>query len=608
LQAENVNLRQSDGYAWVLTVSVAVLLAIAPHLATFAAYGTPEFLADADDIAYLAVARAPYYGENALRDPFSGQWEHVPSLYSWAQFVPLAKLARALDVPLILNGLLWRIIGGALFGGALFLLFRRMFAETKHPTKLALGASLICLADAGFIQGRSFVETTTLLKHLWHATTPFQKPDALAQYRVVTPLLNLPFLLLLVAALLPTTPRTIANALLGVAALGLCVLTYFYLWTAAVVGLSLYFGWLLIEAYFNSPRRAENLRRVRFVAIVLIGGMMLGGGQIIANAHTFADPSYKPILERLSKGFPLAPNDPVRRMYIVNVWLWAKLALGLIAILGWRMRGLRLLWCLTLAGYALANSALVTGLEFENFHWSIVHASMGEIMLLGIGGQLLDRCSCTDARRQKLLRLAMAMAMALVVIAFVWRPYEALRAPDSAKNSQVLRELKPLRQTLAALNPNCSLAGAPHAVNVALLYTQSAQLFQEPYTAHLSFIPDREVHERHALNGWLEGFDAQTYATTTTTQRFSGGLFTRPEWEADAVKKNRLGIFNELENPHGADALIERFRPCYLLLPADAPPPMRGGAWRLIGHSATWNLWERISGTDEKGETGEARW
>lgn len=594
---EETNFSAQDFRACILVIVAATLLAVAPHVATYAKYGTLEFLADADDIAYLAVARAPYYGESALRDPFSGRWERVPSLYSWAQFAPLSKLTAALGLPLILEGLIWRIIGGALMGATLYLLFRRLFADTSRPVAFACAASLICLADAGFVQGRTLVESWSLISNMLRGTTPLQKPDALAQYRVVTPLTNLPFLFLLVASLVPAARRDAKNALLGCAALGMCFLLYFYFWTATVGGICFYVAWLLFDAWREPKERTENLRRAAFAVIVLIGGVALGAWQVIGNSQTFADPSYKPILYRLSKGFPLAPGDPLRRMYVVNLWLWAKLAVGAFAIIFLRVRGLRLLWCTAFAGYLLANSAIVTGLEFENFHWSYVYSTMSEIMLLGVGVKLLDRwCGGESAppERRKYLRLAWAASLLLFALALVWRPYEALRAPESAKNSRIIGELQSIKPELNKLSPDCSLAGETDAANVALLYAQSAQLYQEPYTAHLSFIADREVHERHALNAWLEGLSEADYLKTATAQRFSGGAFTKPEWEPNVVRQARAQIFERLESD-GAGELVARYRPCYLLLPASQPQPSRGGAWSLVAKNRDWALWKRAA-------------
>ena len=85
--------------ALLLCAGIGLLLAVSPHLATLAKYGTVRYLADGDDVLYTAVARIPAQGENQLRDPFTPREENVPSLYAWLQFVPLAKLATVLGIP-----------------------------------------------------------------------------------------------------------------------------------------------------------------------------------------------------------------------------------------------------------------------------------------------------------------------------------------------------------------------------------------------------------------------------------------------------------------------------------------------------------------------------
>jgi hypothetical protein len=560
---------------------------MAPHLTTLARDGTLEYLADNDDVSYLAISRAPYYGELGPRDPFLGRWEKAPVLYSWMQFVPLARLTRLLGLPLILTGLVWRVLGGCVLGIALFVLFRRLFSGTNYPVAWALGCSVICLTDAGFIHGRSFVQDFVLLRHLADGTTPMANPNALPQYRVVTPLLNLPILVLLVASLVPGGRGWAASLILGVASLGLTILLYFYFWTAAVVALGLYIVILLLDAWWNPERRRLALSRAGFTSTILAGGLALGAPQIYENARTFAEPRYEPILRRCAKPFPLAPDDPARWKCFKNYWVWAKLAIGALGVLALRCSGIGVLWCFTLAGYGLANSAVVTGLEFENFHWLTVCNFTGEVMVLGVLGRFLDR---RPGARGLGLGAIWLLAGATSVIAAVWRPYEAIKAADSARNTQIQRELRPLRPGLAVLGVDHALAG-PTATNVAILYSQCAQLYSHPYSWTFSLVPDEVLHERHALNGWLMGLDLLSYSQIATERNVQ---FPRPEWEGGVVRGARARIFEQLSERSDAQ-LLDRYRPDYLLLPATAPPPRRAGPWILMSKGPAWALWSRVA-------------
>lgn len=317
---------------------------------------------------------------------------------------------------------------------------------------------------------------------------------------------------------------------------------------------------------------------------------MIGAPQVYSNSRTIADPQYKPILERIGRPCTLSPEDPARHLYVKNSWVWGKLIIGAAAILLFRVSGLSLLWCFTFAGYALANSALITSLEFENFHWAYVHASMGEILVLGAVVKVLDRWK--EMRLHKFLPALWAIPIVVLLVALVWRPYEALHAPAAVENSRVLQELQPLKPMLATLDSNHALAG-PKEVNVALLFTRSAQLYQRPYTWN-SLIADEVVHERHALNGWLEGADLESYLMTASADRIP--YCADPSLQEAAITKARSEIFRTLlEHPDAADRLLARYRPDYLLRLSADPPPDRGGPWRLIQQSPRWALWGRVA-------------
>ncbi|MEP7340593.1 MAG: hypothetical protein ABI977_22875 [Acidobacteriota bacterium] len=547
-------------------------------------------MADTDEITYLGIARSPYYGESSLRDPFSGKWENVPYLHAWMLFAPLAKMARLLGLPLILTSILWRIVGGAILGGVLFFLFRRLFTNTQHPIAWALGCSLICLADAGFASGRTMVGNVSLVSHIWHGTTPYLKADALPQYRVVTPILNLPFLLLVVASLLTNNLRKWKNILLGAGALGICCLLYFYFWTAAVLALGLYGIWLLAEAWkndFSGKGRTEWLK-AQVVGLVVLGGLMIGAPQIISNSQAFANTNYKPILERIGRPCTLPPDSPARQRYLSNLWVLGKLAIGAVGILAFGLVGLRLLWCFTLAGYALANSAFVTGLEFENFHWSYVHASMGEILVLATLVQLFELWP--RMRNKRWLQVpAWGLTSVLVLTALIWRAYETTHAPEAVRHRRVMQDLTPLKPSLMTISDEHTLV-LPAEAGVAVLFSQGAQLYQQ-YTWN-SFITDNVLHERHALNGWLLGLDLETYRQSAAADVIT--YCQNPERQAASVTEMRVSIFNQLlAQPN--TRLLEQYRPNYLLLPTTAPEPQRGGPWRLIQKSPTWSFWAKTA-------------
>jgi hypothetical protein len=577
-----------DVYGLIICIVTGILLAVSPHMATLASYGTLEYAADGDDVLYLSIARFPHQGESSLRDPFCLVSERLPTLYAWLQFAPLAMLTRWLGLPVLLMGLVWRAVGGGLLGFALYVLFRRVMADTRFPVAWALGCALVCLGDAGLIGGRSIIQNYSLVKAMLGGTTPITPANALPQYRVVTPLLNLPFFLLLVATLLPKAPRGPKWAVLGAVLMGVCIHLYFFFWTAALVGISAYLAVCLLLAWREPRERPEHLATVRFGACVMAGGLLLGLPQIISNAQTVASPTYKPTLERMSRPRHLPAGSRFRAVNLMNRWVVGKLLVGAVAILALRLRGLGLFWWLSLAGYALSNSAIVTGLEFENYHWSYVTSPMSEILMLGIVGKVLDRWL---ASVPWLMGAFWVAPLAIVGAAVLFRPYEALKAPEAAEATRLIEELRPLRPALSELEADCSLAG-PRVANFAILFTRAGQLFDQPHSIQSSLISGQEGHERFALNHWLMGIKHAEFVPLARPKTFHTGPDPEEPGALDEAAETRIRLFDEIDGDSSkASELLLRYRPCALILPSDAEPPTRGGPWKRAGESPRWILW-----------------
>lgn len=558
--------------------ALGLALAVAPHLARWVATGSPVYLADGDDILYLAISRIPYQGGWSLRDPFCTPDRNVPTLYAWLQFVPLAKLARALGLPSVLTGLLWRAVGGPALGAALFILFRKLLGGTRRPTAWALGAALICLADPAFIAGRPLIRDFVLLLEMVRSTGPLIAGNRMPQYRVVTPLLNLPWLLLLVAALVPGGRRGWRAWAAGAICLGACFHLYFFYWTAAIVGIGAYLAVRAVAVWRGRPATGgEGIRELGFGVAVLVGGAALGASQVYGNARTFADPAYRPTLHRMQKGAVLPPGDPRRSEQLWNVWPLAELAVVGAAIVGLGLRNLGLPWFMILAGYLLNNHAIVTGLDFENNHWAYVYSPFGEIALLALGALVLDGLG--PSRWKSAL---WALPAVLVAIALAWRPYDALRHRFPVQSAQLWRELEPLAAALGDLGPDETLAG-PGESNLALLMTRAGHLYDYDHTWDSSPVPTAEVGQRFALDAWLMGMDMP---------RFLEASAERQPVVRDGMRAAWTGDFQAVLDG-GAAPLLERFRVGALLLPSSAPEPTRGGPWRRAASGEAWTLWRR---------------
>src|SRR5262249_47480311 len=119
-------------------------------------------------------------------------------------------------------------------------------------------------------------------------------------------------------------------------------------------------------------------------------------------------------------------------------------------------------------------------------------------------------------------------------------------------------------------------------------------LYQYDHTLCSSVTSDREVHERHALNAWLQGMSEDEYRQVAGRDKFPVGEVLEPGWQPDAVTSARAAIFRALL-AGGSTPLLARCRPHYLLRPSAAgpPPAARGGPWAVVKSGGEWALWTR---------------
>lgn len=564
--------RYQDAFAALFCALAGLVLAIVPHLAN-----DGPFLASGDDVIYLVIARPAYYGEPGLRDPYAPAHRHLPTPFSWFQFAPFTAPLAKLGVPLLEMPFAWRAAGGFATGLTLSLLLRRLLANAPQATIAALAIALVWLGDAGTIGGRPVVETLRLVPHWLNGTVRGDMAAEYGQYRVVSPLLNYPWLFLVLLAF-ASSSRTPLRAVLAGLGVGVCILVYFFFWTALVGALGLY---LLIHLglWLRDRGNRAALVEARFTFLVLAVGVLAGGYQIGVNAVTFADPAFRAPLDRTSLGYHVPPGDPLRRHYLVATWAFAEFALGAVAFRRTRHRGLGLLLLLAVCGYLLKNSAIVTGLEFENYHWNFIQNSIGSLVLF------LSLLLLMPRLRWPLLLLGAA----LVIFAGQWRAFESHKAKEAVERSLHLRELEPLTEALGKLSPDQTLAGPP-LVDDALLLSRCGQLYHAPHTAHRSLIGDEEVHERHALNAWVQGMTEADYAAVAGDEHFSMTKSPRPEWQSDAVREARVKAFRALE---AGGVVPERHRPL-VLLTQTGNTPTRGGTWKKLASSPEWALWELV--------------
>jgi hypothetical protein len=608
-----ISSRRSYLVAIVVCMAAGVLIAALPHAVNYLHTGSAQYVANNDDALYLALSRAPYWGEWGPRDAFAAQRDHMPTTFADVLFVPWAKLAGALGLSPLLIGVVWRIIGGALLGLSVFVLLHRLLqAATGSPRIMLLAAGLAVLltCDPALGSGEPVIGLLRMVRLMLAHTDSGPEQAFISQYRVVSPLLDLPWLLLLIACLVPSSVSASATTripwlrwIAGTLCLTMCVYTYFYYWTAATAALGLIIVGRLIIAKLQPKNRTAHLFEARLAAAVLVCGLVLGLPQIMGNAQLATQPEFHEALQRMARGMHMAPGDPLRMRNLRNFPAWATLFVGGIILLRRRRQTAQestspastdslatvagVLCAFIVAAYALKNVGLL-GLEFENFHWGFVATSAGAMFVIVLGVCVARRV----ANPRTLTATAWALAGVMLLSAASFRAFETTHSREAVQNTKILAELRPLSVQFTALGPDDVLAG-PFAANLAVLYGRAGQLFMTPHTLHGSLVSDREAYERQGLNAWLMGETPEQYRVEARPPRVLSALESSlPQWQPDAVEAARMEIFQQILTNNGSPFLA-RYRPTALLLPANALAPTRGGPWTLSGTADQWALWIR---------------
>ncbi len=209
-----------------------------PHWRT----GDAGWIADDDELAFYLPLGAAAYREHPWRlsDPTTGgatYYQPVPT-------VPGILIAKGFGLDPWYIGLCWRAIGGLGVAAGWYLLLRLRF----NPLPAA-AAACVLLADPGVLNGQlGYALSKATAKAVLHPEALATSPDtpnamSLTQWRLLNPVLSWPWWLVFFWA----TGRAVAVPsrwrILGAGvACGLLFYVYFYLWTAAIVGLVLTIG------------------------------------------------------------------------------------------------------------------------------------------------------------------------------------------------------------------------------------------------------------------------------------------------------------------------------------------------------------------------------
>ncbi|HEX5269552.1 MAG TPA: hypothetical protein VFW33_03645, partial [Gemmataceae bacterium] len=479
---------RADCLAGGAATLLGLLLSALPHLVAWQRTGRPEWFADHDDFAvYMLLGSRAYHDHPTyLTDPVCrGERE---SAYSSLQSAPGVCLARLLGLgPLTVN-LTWRALSGI---GAGLLWYALLRVYVARPVAAAALAALL-LSDAGVVEGcLLYSHTKTAVALLTHPgeTLPTQV-HLMPQWRILNPGLSLPWLLLYLGCVARAVgaPAWWRTALAGVA-FGLLFHVYFYLWTAAGLGL------LLTTA----------LDRPRWKTYCAIGGIGLGlGAPALWQTFAMRRACGTEWLLRQDKFLPVGhfaellwPRLPLALLAACLVWVW------------WRRHDLAYLAGLAAGGFVLLNQQLFTGLQIENYHWKFAY---------GPALALLTLLACVGAgvpasRGGRAARTAAWFVVPIVVVSGLgFRVLEATRGGEAARITGAVgayREQRPAG-CVPPLRPNTAVAGDPDFVVTASILEDTRPL--DGYAVLVSpTVGDAEWDTRAALDGVLRGLSRDEF-------------------------------------------------------------------------------------------------
>ncbi|CAN5907240.1 hypothetical protein BH23PLA1_BH23PLA1_41710 [soil metagenome] len=561
----------------IVCCAYGVFLSILPHLVWWGHVGGPYWLADNDDLGvYAAIGAYSYHNHPArLGDPL--EVSGGETIYSWFQFVPGVLITKALGLGPMDIILVWRVFGGVTIAAGWYLLLRHYF---PRPWVVA-GLTAFLLGDIGIRTAqpllKQFVVAAKLVAGQADDLFQWSNPLIHLQWRIISPALIMAYLLVFLWALARALDRRgwprIALAGLG---FGLLFYVYLYYWTAA--GLGLLLGVLL----------DRGRRRVHF-HVGWIGGL-IGLPSVVLSS--LRQREFSPDL------FPRIDVLPIDRfaMLVAPKAGLILLVVGLIWTLA-RRRDLTFLWCQAAAGLLLQNHQLVTGMQMQNFHWSLVWGPLLSLLIvLLITGELAGLRRFPGALRAGLLLL-----LAVHVGLAIWLRVEEARRTESSREIMEpyrLYRLQRLSPQAQPLPPRAVVAGDPGLVDFAMVHENTRPLDHYVVLVRPG-LHDEEGDERRALNQFLLGRDHHEYAAEETRWieashwgRWAASRST-PEERRERIDRS-IAAFDRVTAD--LEAALDRYEVDYVALPSDQPPPayLQEG-WSPIQRGPYWNLWRRDS-------------
>ena len=562
-------------------VGVGLLIALLPALILWMKGERPVWIADSDELLYLAVAGQSYFDHPFhLADPIL-PGHSSRSMFPWMQFAPGILAASALHLGPLAIGFFWRAFAGISMGLGVFLVIWKII---RRPWMAAAGATWM-LTDAGMVTGQPWFQQLAAMRKLALVRGDFLiegEPQILRLWRIITPGLSLGYLLLFLFALLhlrasPSRRATVFGGL----AFGLLFYVYFYYWTAAALALA-------ICAVLD-----QGLRRSAILAGV-IG--TVSGLPAILGGFALKNSGGEDWLERTDNFVPI-PHFSDPHWFIVPD---AVLVLSLLWVLV-RRRDLLPVWALAFSGMMLANHQIVTGLQIQNYHYIYVFGPM--FSLLAICG-LAAAAGYFERRWAWLVRCGVGCLCVGSLLSGLW--LRAAEAELTAVPLKLQADLKqylsqrepgggvPTSQPSSKLVPDSVVAGDPMFLDLAAIEED-----QRPLTHYAVLfsptISNQEWDRRDALNAYLTG--ESIYEFAVHQHQFFEQLVYGPTAHDPAARALRIESrekeFRKIaQDPETA---LRAFNVRYVALNGyQRIPDAVASRFGLLQKGPTWAVWERV--------------
>jgi hypothetical protein len=551
-------------------------MALLPALIQWFKLGYMIWIGNGDELFMLALGSQAYFNHPAyLSDPVfvSGG----TSLFRQIPLLPGVWMAWMLDSGPGGIDVCWRIIAGVSVALTWYLLTRQTGANRWTATVV----SSILLCDCGLLGcGIVFRQVQAFARMLAHSPRLIEGSFLHSQWRVATPALTMPYLLLDIWLMIRARQSaTWIRLVLSGVSFGLLFHVYPYFWTAACMALVLAF---LIDS---------GHRRVYFWT-ALFGGLV-GAPRVLWDVI-------------LKQG--TAPDWMVRSDKFVAVSRFADLkppyVATLVLILGlfWisrRRRDLTYLWTMGFSGCVLFKSHVITGMDIENYHWLYVWAPCCSLLVLLM---ILSAFPRHGPRARVAVASLMAISLVDIALGLCLRAVEAVEAKVGLAFVQNWTDYDVQRIDSGAqrLVPGATVAGEDHFVNLATILENQRPLIN--YWVYLSpQINDLEWYRRIAVNAYLLGQDraafeaGQRQGFRARAGKGGWGPWTRDPADAERRVSSLLTAYDDtLRDP---EAALNHFGVRYVGLRSGQVPPifLDEEKWTRLQAGPVWQVWERPS-------------